>query len=103
MMFGAVSPPIINALKLEAYAYHFPASQSPGPNAPMYDACHNSTRPTANAVSAFNAWTAAGFPASKLVLGLPSYGYISKSFATTLQTRSRLFARNDKGSDSDSP
>jgi chitinase len=67
----------------------------------MHDACHNSTQPNANAVSAFNAWTAAGFPASKLVLGLPSYGYISKSTATTLQTRSRLFGRNGKGSDSD--
>jgi chitinase len=31
-----------------------------------------------------------GFPASKLVLGLPSYGYISKSVAMSLQTRSSL-------------
>lgn len=84
------------------YFFYLPASQTPGPNAPMYDACHNSTQPNANAVSAFNAWTGAGFPASQLVLGLPSYGYISKSFATTLQTRSRFFARNGKGSDVDS-
>lgn len=58
----------------------------------MYDSCKNSTQPEANAVSAYNAWTSAGFPAKKLVLGLPSYGYISKSNATNLRTRSRLFA-----------
>lgn len=33
------------------------------------------------------AWTAAGFPASKIVLGIPSYGYISRSSAAYLQTR----------------
>jgi chitinase len=29
-------------------------------------------------------WTAAGFPAAKLLLGLPLYGYVSKSSKTTL-------------------
>jgi chitinase len=39
-------------------------------------------------VAAYNAWTSAGFPASKLVLGIPSYGYVSTSNSTRLKTRS---------------
>lgn len=66
----------------------FTASNQPGPNAPLNDACHNSTQPHANAVSAVQTWTKAGFPASKIVLGVPSYGYISRSSATSLRTRS---------------
>ncbi|KAF8192629.1 glycoside hydrolase [Pholiota molesta] len=69
------------------------SSSKPGPNAPLYDACNNSTQPNANAVAAYNAWTAANFPASKLVLGLPSYGYISSSTATHLRTRKWSFER----------
>lgn len=34
------------------------------------------------------AWTAAKFPASKLVLGVPAYGYINTSNKTSLVTRS---------------
>lgn len=63
------------------------ASSSPGPNAPLSDACRNSTQPTANAEAAIKAWTAAGVPPSKLVLGVPSYGYISTSPATRLRQR----------------
>ena len=65
------------------------ASSKPGPNAPLQDVCGNSTQPGANAVSAFNAWTSAHFPACKLVLGLPSYGYISSSTASRLRTRAK--------------
>lgn len=36
------------------------------------------------------AWTNAGFPASQIVLGVPSYGYISRSSAQTLYTRRSL-------------
>ncbi|OBZ70066.1 Chitinase-3-like protein 2 [Grifola frondosa] len=64
------------------------SSSSPGPNAPLSDGCYNSTQDSANAFSAMQAWTAAGFPASKLVLGVPSYGYISRSSATLLRSRS---------------
>lgn len=64
------------------------ASSTPGSNAPMNDGCHNSSQPGANAVAAYEAWTSAGFPASKLVLGLPSYGYVSDSEASDLRSRS---------------
>ncbi|KAJ7781110.1 glycoside hydrolase family 18 protein [Mycena metata] len=63
------------------------ASTNPGPNAPLSDNCKNSSQPEANAVAACNAWTRAGFPLQKLVLGVPSYAYISDSSATKLRTR----------------
>ncbi|KAJ7180229.1 glycoside hydrolase [Mycena crocata] len=63
------------------------SSATPGPNAPFYDACKNSSQPQASALSGFEAWTKAGFPASQVVLGVPSYGYLSNSAATRLRTR----------------
>ncbi|KAF8514622.1 glycoside hydrolase superfamily [Gautieria morchelliformis] len=60
------------------------ASSMPGPNAPLSDACHNSQQPQANAAAALAQWTAAGFPAQQLLLGLPLYGYVSNSTQTTL-------------------
>lgn len=44
--------------------------------------------PNSSAYAGLAAWTAAGFPASQLVLGVPSYGYISVSTASSLRTRS---------------
>lgn len=61
----------------------------PGPNAPFFNSCGNSTQPEASALAGFKAWTAAGFPPSKIVLGVPSYGYISRSNAQTLRQRSQ--------------
>ncbi|CDO77188.1 Glycoside Hydrolase Family 18 protein [Trametes cinnabarina] len=63
----------------------FGASSSPGPNAPLGNLCGNSVLPQYSAQAALAQWTAAGFPASKLVLGLPLYGYVSQSTKTTLQ------------------
>ncbi|KAG6890137.1 hypothetical protein C0995_011430 [Termitomyces sp. Mi166 len=60
------------------------ASATPGPNAPLGNPCGTSKRPQANAQAALKQWTAAGFPASKLLLGLPLYGYVSKSSKTVL-------------------
>ncbi|KAF8914018.1 glycoside hydrolase, partial [Gymnopilus junonius] len=65
------------------------SSSHPGPNAPLYDACGNSTQPSGSALGSYSAWTNAQFPASKLVLGLPSYGYISSSIARNLRARSK--------------
>lgn len=59
------------------------ASSNPGPNAPM-NYCGNSWQPGSNAVNAVKNWKAAGMPANKIMLGLPSYGYVSDSTATTL-------------------
>lgn len=76
----------------QLYAHHPPplcftstgASSTPGPNAPLGNLCGNSRQPQASAQAAFSQWTKAGFPANKLLLGLPLYGYVSKSTATTL-------------------
>lgn len=50
-------------------------SNAVGPNAPLNDTCAPSTDQQGSAVSAVMAWTAAGFPANQLVLGLASYGH----------------------------
>lgn len=60
------------------------SSSHPGPNAPLSDGCGNSSQPTATAEASFKQWTKAGCPASKLLLGLPLYGYVSNSGATKL-------------------
>jgi hypothetical protein len=60
------------------------ASSIPGPNAPLSNVCGTSSQPTATAEAAFKQWTAAGFPAAKLLLGLPLYGYVSRSSKTSL-------------------
>lgn len=61
------------------------ASSNPGPNAPLGNICGTSKQPSANAHGAIAAWTKAGWPANKLFLGLPLYGYVSRSSKTVLQ------------------
>ncbi|KIM37880.1 glycoside hydrolase family 18 protein [Hebeloma cylindrosporum] len=57
----------------------FSSSSHPGPNAPQGDLCGTSKQPKATAEAALAQWTRAGMPASKLLLGLAIYGYVSKS------------------------
>ncbi|KAK0468168.1 glycoside hydrolase superfamily [Desarmillaria tabescens] len=65
------------------------SSSTPGPNAPL-GSCPSAKRPDANAKGGLKAWTSAGFPANQIVLGIASYGYISKS------TAKELVIRNDR-------
>ncbi|GJE87344.1 glycoside hydrolase family 18 protein [Phanerochaete sordida] len=60
------------------------SSSTPGPNAPLGNLCGTSRQPQASAQAAFAQWTHAGFPAAQLLLGLPLYGYVLQSTATTL-------------------
>ncbi|KAG8218613.1 glycoside hydrolase family 18 protein [Butyriboletus roseoflavus] len=76
----------------------FLVRQPPGPNAPLSDGCGNSSQPSQNAVGGYNAWTSAGFPPSKIVLGVPAYGYIVESNARRLSTRSPSRAYSEDGS-----
>ncbi|KAI0644731.1 chitinase [Trametes meyenii] len=46
-----------------------------GPNAPLNDTCAPAAKQMGSAVSAVAAWTAAGIPASQIVLGVPAYGH----------------------------
>jgi chitinase len=48
-------------------------SATVGPNAPLNDTC--APNPAGSAVSAVQAWTAAGFPCEKIILGVASYGH----------------------------
>ncbi|CAL1708903.1 unnamed protein product [Somion occarium] len=50
-------------------------SKSVGPNAPLNDTCASGDEQQGSAVSALKAWTDAGFPANKLLLGVGSYGH----------------------------
>ncbi|KAJ7821146.1 glycoside hydrolase family 18 protein [Mycena olivaceomarginata] len=59
-------------------------SPAPGPNAPLGNLCGTSSQPQYTAEAAFSQWTAAKFPASKLLLGLPLYGYVLNSTKTVL-------------------
>ncbi|KAK4056512.1 hypothetical protein OIO90_002359 [Microbotryomycetes sp. JL221] len=65
------------------------ASAYPGPNAPLKNACPNSMQPGANMQSSIDAWENAGMPASKILMGVPSYGYVSASSATSLVHKKR--------------
>ncbi|KAF9443605.1 glycoside hydrolase family 18 protein [Macrolepiota fuliginosa MF-IS2] len=62
----------------------FGASEKPGPNAPLENGCGTSSQPDSTAKAAFAQWTKAGMPASKLLLGMPLYGYVSRSSANKL-------------------
>ncbi|WWC72077.1 uncharacterized protein I206_106037 [Kwoniella pini CBS 10737] len=65
------------------------SSSDPGPNAPLSDACGNSTQPLANAYAAVSSWTGAGMPANQITLGVPAYGYLQQSSATSLKQKKR--------------
>lgn len=86
----------------------FIATKPPGPNAPLHDACGNSSQPSQNAAAAYKAWTDAGFPANQIVLGLPAYGYVINNGVDHLRQRSseptrlhRLARRTTVSSDED--
>ncbi|KAG6880383.1 hypothetical protein C0992_007794 [Termitomyces sp. T32_za158] len=72
------------------------SSPLPGPNAPMYDACQNSTQPESNAASGVQKWTSAGFSVTQLVLGVPSYGYLSSSSVQGLRQRRKARPKHSK-------
>jgi len=46
-----------------------------GPTSPLDDTCAPAGARFGSAVSAVKAWTAAGMPASQIVLGVPAYGH----------------------------
>lgn len=54
-----------------------------GPNSPLNDTCASTADQQGSAVSAVAAWTAAGLPSNKIVLGVPAYGH---SYTVTQST-----------------
>jgi chitinase len=72
------------------------SSSTPGPNSPLANLCGNSSQPIASAAGGVKAWTSAGMPRSKIVLGLPMYGYINTSSRKSLiQRRSSKLTSGD--------
>ncbi|KAJ7772104.1 glycoside hydrolase family 18 protein [Mycena maculata] len=67
-------------VNIKNYDINGPWSGVPGANAPL----SNSSQPAYSAEAALEQWTAAQMPASKLLLGLPLYGYVYNSTKTTL-------------------
>ncbi|KAJ1603611.1 hypothetical protein NDA14_002119 [Ustilago hordei] len=63
------------------------SSANPGPNAPLANLCGNSTQPQASAAAGVKAWSAAGMPRNKILLGIPAYGYINTSSKKTLKQK----------------
>lgn len=67
-------------------------SATVGPNAPLNDSCAPS--PEGSAVSAVKAWSSAGFPTQKIVLGVASYGhsfYVTTSSALNASGNLNLY------------
>ena len=68
-----------------------------GPNAPLDDSC--ATTQEGSAMSAVKAWTSAGFPANKIILGVASYGHsfhVNRSDALDASGNIELYAPFDK-------
>jgi chitinase len=72
-------------------------SATVGPNAPLNDSC--APTQAGSASSAVKAWTAAQFPADKIVLGVASYGhsfYVTTSAALDSSNTLNLYPPFDK-------
>lgn len=96
-VWGCTVSFLIGSTYLPAYVCSNPissASSNPGPNAPLEDACKNSSIPSANAHSAVLSWKAAGFASSQIVLGVPAYAYISGSTASSLRQKRNVASPN---------
>lgn len=76
-----------------------PWGDAVGPNAPLNDSCASSQYQQGSAVSAVKAWTAAGFPTNRIILGVASYGhsyYVNSSSALDASGNLKLYPPIDK-------
>jgi chitinase len=70
-----------------------------GPNAPLYDTCAPAADQEGSAVSAVKAWSTAGFPPNRTILGVASFGYsfhVNQSGALDASGNINLYAPFDK-------
>ncbi|KAG0707952.1 glycoside hydrolase family 18 protein [Suillus ampliporus] len=63
----------IEIMNYDVYGDTF--SKVVGPNSPLDDSCAPAAEQTGSATSAVKLWTAAGFSAKQILLGVPSYGH----------------------------
>ncbi|KAI3616545.1 glycoside hydrolase family 18 protein [Moniliophthora roreri] len=66
---------VLDFIAIMNYDIWGPWSATVGPNAPLDDSCAPSDAQVGSAASAVKAWTASGFPAEQIVLGVASYGH----------------------------
>ncbi|KAG2366205.1 glycoside hydrolase family 18 protein, partial [Suillus spraguei] len=66
---------VFDYITLMNYDVWGPSSTHVGPNAPLNDTCASPENRQGSAVSAIKAWTSAGMPINKIVLGVASYGH----------------------------
>lgn len=66
---------VLDYIAIMNYDVYGSWSTAVGPNAPLDDSCAPSGQQQGSATSAVKAWTAAGFPANQLVLGVAGYGH----------------------------
>ncbi|KAG0149598.1 hypothetical protein CROQUDRAFT_39529 [Cronartium quercuum f. sp. fusiforme G11] len=65
----------LDFITIMAYDLYGPSSTPVvGPNAPLLDTC-NDPGEKFSVAQAIESWTSTGFPASQILLGIPSYGY----------------------------
>ncbi|KAM6502786.1 endochitinase [Amanita muscaria] len=66
---------VLDWIAIMNYDVYGPWSDVVGPNAPLNDSCAPPAYQQGSATSTIKQWTAAGFPTSKIVLGVAAYGY----------------------------
>ena len=66
---------VLDWISIMNYDIWGPWNSRVGPNAPLADACAATAYQLGSATSAVKAWSGAGFPEDKIVLGVPGYGH----------------------------
>jgi chitinase len=66
---------VLDWIEVMNYDVYGSFSSVTGPNSPLNDTCAPSADQEGSAVTAVAAWTAANFPANKIVLGVAAYGH----------------------------
>lgn len=79
--------PLLDYAVVMAYDVHGPWDGLTGQNAPLY-----APQGSISADSGIKSWVAAGFPAGKLVLGVPLYGYVYKGVSSAQSGLGQPFA-----------
>ncbi|KAF7355625.1 Chitinase [Mycena sanguinolenta] len=84
---------VLDYIAVMNYDVNGPWSAAVGPNAPLRDSCAPADFQAGSAVDAVAAWTAAGMPLDKIVLGVASYGHsfsVAKSDAFVKGSKTQL-------------
>ncbi|KAJ7490250.1 glycoside hydrolase family 18 protein [Mycena galericulata] len=66
---------VLDYIEIMNYDVNGPWSAAVGPNAPLRDSCAPPAFQAGSAISAVEAWNAAGMPLDQIVLGVASYGH----------------------------